>query len=199
MAVLRVAVLTGVVGCILAACGGHLPMPASAEPSVEQSPTLRSSEIELLIHRLVNSRRTQSRLPELALDADLANVARRHSRDMAIRDYFNHVDPTHGSPSDRAAHAGYTCDRVIAGVRYTGISENIALQHTYRRYREVVRGGVRERTYEWNSAADIAEAVVNGWMSSTGHRANLLDRRVDRQGIGVHIEGDRVLVTQNLC
>jgi hypothetical protein len=47
---------------------------------------------------------------------------------------------------------------------------------------------------------EIAKQVVNGWMNSPGHRANILNGRYDREGIGVAVSSDeKVYFTQDFC
>jgi len=55
--------------------------------------------------------------PPLAWSDLLAQAALAHSRDMAQRNYFDHVDPSGGSVAERAATAGY---------RWRVVGENIA-------------------------------------------------------------------------
>ena len=49
----------------------------------------------------------------------------------------------------------------------------------------------------------VASAAVQGWIDSPGHRANLLDRRYDRTGIGASLGKWRgysaVYLTQVFC
>jgi uncharacterized protein YkwD len=165
----------------------------------EDSPEYSAADLERLIQEMINRERSSAGLRRLAQDSALADIARGHSRDMAVRDYFSHVDPVHGTPTDRAAAAGYVCEKRDGDVVYSGVAENIAMQHTYSRATSTVSGGVRSRAYEWSEPAEIAEAVVQGWMQSPGHRANIVDPRSDRQGVGVHIQNQRVFVTQKLC
>lgn len=54
----------------------------------------------------------------LTLDARLHCAARKHSQDMAERDYFDHVNPDGEDPFERMAQAGYTS--------YAAAGENIA-------------------------------------------------------------------------
>lgn len=37
----------------------------------------------------------------------------------------------------------------------------------------------------WNNYPDPVDTAVNGWMGSAGHRANILDNRFSRTGVGV--------------
>lgn len=54
----------------------------------------------------------------LTLEARLHCAARKHSADMAERDFFDHVNPDGEDPFDRMAQAGYTS--------YASAGENIA-------------------------------------------------------------------------
>ena len=54
--------------------------------------------------------------------------------------------------------------------------------------------------YTWNSPADIALSTVSGWMSSSGHRQNILTSTYDREGIGITIAKDiKVYITEDFC
>ena len=67
---------------------------------------------------IVNAERTTRGLTELAPDSRLDDAARAHSRDMALRDYFDHVSPEGEGPDARVTRAGYP---------WTEVAENIAL------------------------------------------------------------------------
>jgi uncharacterized protein YkwD len=45
----------------------------------------------------------------------------------------------------------------------------------------------------------LAETTVSSWMSSEGHRRNILTSDAYEQGIGVVIQDDEAFVTQNFC
>jgi uncharacterized protein YkwD len=47
-------------------------------------------------------------LPPLQMDDTLREVARAHSQDMAVRGFFDHVNPSGEDPFDRVAAAGFT-------------------------------------------------------------------------------------------
>ena len=51
---------------------------------------------------------------------------------------------------------------------------------------------------EWLSQVEIGETVVEGWMESPGHRANILESRFDEEGIGVAKINDFIIVTEVL-
>jgi uncharacterized protein YkwD len=76
--------------------------------------------------RLVNEARGKARVcgerafgpaPPLAWSEPLAQAALVHSRDMAARNYFDHVDATGGTVAQRASRSGY---------RWRVVGENIA-------------------------------------------------------------------------
>ena len=56
---------------------------------------------------LVNAERTSRGLRPLRRDGDLAQAARKHSADMARRNYFSHVTPGGDDLGDRLRDAGY--------------------------------------------------------------------------------------------
>jgi uncharacterized protein YkwD len=51
---------------------------------------------------------SRASVPPLAWNADLAEAAQAHAVDMAIRNYFNHVSPDGGTPSERIHAAGFS-------------------------------------------------------------------------------------------
>ena len=87
----------------------------------------------------------------LRLDPALRTSARAHAKDMAERDYFDHLTPEGLDPFDRMREAGFGgCS----------MGENIAAGQT--------------------SPAE----VVEGWLDSPGHCANMLDDRYEGLGVG---------------
>lgn len=79
------------------------------------SNTLTSQEQEML--KLVNAARAQNNLPPLAIDINLANVARIKSQDMIDNNYFSHNSPKYGNPFDMMKSFG---------IKYIHAGENIA-------------------------------------------------------------------------
>ncbi|TCD27326.1 CAP domain-containing protein [Pedobacter psychrodurus] len=49
-------------------------------------------------------------VPNLSLNNELQNAAITHAKDMAKRNYFDHLSPEGGTPAERALNAGYTGD-----------------------------------------------------------------------------------------
>lgn len=87
----------------------------------------------------------------VVMDPALRCAARRHSLDMADRNYFSHDTPEGVSPWDRADMAEYDAN---------AIGENIAAGH------------------------GTPEAVVQGWMDSSGHCSNIMNPNANEIGVG---------------
>ena len=153
-----------------------------------RQPPIAVSELEQRINALFNGERRARSLKPLDWDQDLSKIARAHSQDMANRGFFNHVNPEGETPRDRLRRAGYSCPKT------TG--ENIFQNNLYSR---VTISGDR-KSYDWNSLGQIAGSTVGGWMHSSGHRQNIVNRAYRRTGIGAAIAADgQVYITQVLC
>ena len=113
---------------------------------------------------LLNAERGRRDLRPLRSDAALARAARRHARDMAERDYFAHESPDGTGPHRRIVRAGYRRPRL------TG--ENLA---------------------EGEAEAGAPSSIVDGWMHSPGHRANILRRGFTEIGIGIATDGEKAI------
>ncbi len=81
---------------------------ASCEPSYEK-----------LIFEISNSFRKKNGISELDYDDIIAETARKHSKDMIDRDFFQHDNPDGLSPFDRMEHDGliyyYAAENIAAG------------------------------------------------------------------------------------
>jgi len=147
------------------------------------------SEIECLILEYTNQERTSRGLDELEWDDDLAEIARKHSQDMAENDYFSHTNLDGDGPTERAEKHGYDTYKDLGGGWYSeGIAENIGMMPT---------GNVEGKGYVANEPDSIAKAQVESWMDSPGHRANILDPDYDKLGVGVSYDGLYYISTQD--
>ena len=169
-----------------------------SESSVDlDKPEFDAQRIEFLVHEFTNEERLNHGLSQLEFDSEISQIARGHSFDMAQRGYFAHETPEGLSPSDRAAENGYSCQKMVGLLIYSGIAENIFQGHLFESY-YTINGEIT--SYEWNSEEEIAKITVDGWMNSPGHRENILTEIFDREGIGVEITHDhKIYVTQNFC
>lgn len=120
--------------------------------------------------RLLNRDRKDNGLPALFMQDDLRTVARKHSRDMAKKDYFEHEDQLGRGHTHRYKVAGIT--EVISG-------ENLA---------------------KIGGFPHPVERAENGLMNSPGHRRNILNSSFNCVGIGVHKSETKVYYfTQNFA
>jgi uncharacterized protein YkwD len=110
----------------------------------------------------VNKVRRSRGLKALQADSKIGALARQHSRNMAERRFFSHDDPKHGDVGERL-RAG--------GVDWMACAENI---------------------YRDSGAPDPARSAVRAWMSSAGHRRNLLSKTYTHTGIGVDLRQGHV-------
>jgi uncharacterized protein YkwD len=108
---------------------------------------------------LLNRQRAAHRLPRLREHRSLTHAATKYARQMVAQRFFDHVSP-----------AGSTMAQRIKRTHY--------LKHT--------RGWSLGENLAWGSGGAATPArIVNAWMHSAGHRANILDRAFREIGIGV--------------
>ncbi|MFN0080590.1 MAG: CAP domain-containing protein [Prosthecobacter sp.] len=134
-------------------------------------PVLRVMDRMALDHALLNAalffatnaERAKHQLPLFHPSRALTVSAFGHSRDMTLQDFFSHQNPkdaTKRTPWQRMAAQG-----VSGGQR----AENIAM-----------------RTVNGLTYLAGADAIVQMWMNSPGHRANILNRNLTFLGCGAH-------------
>lgn len=143
------------------------PTPTPTPPPANDSEFLGSLENAIL--QRVNEERAKVGAKALVMETKRREVARNHSKDMAVRNFFDHNNPDGKSPFDRMR---------AVGISFRTAGENIAYN-----------------TYPVDRAAD---AAMDGWMKSDGHRKNILNTGYGRIGIGVYRKpsNGRVYFTQ---
>jgi len=139
---------------------GALTPAASAAPRACAGASAAAAAQGISRHRaavlcLVNAERARRGLPPLRASRLLTTAAQRHSRDMVLRGFFAHDSPSGATVRDRVARTGYLHGRWSLG-------ENIG----------------------WMTAPSAA-GIVQAWMDSPGHRANVVKRAYREIGIGV--------------
>lgn len=167
--------------------------------SQESTKPIDRERTEQLIHARVNGIRVTRNKNTLEYDTELRTIARAHSRDMAERDFFSHVNPDGETAADRYERHGYECKVEIRSTAFTTsyatCGENIAKTAINTHVRNT--DGVRFVEDE----GDVGTNVIRGWMESDGHRENLLKDHWEREGIGIYIDDSpdttRIFVTQN--
>lgn len=131
------------------------PQPVGARFAFSQA-QIRGFETEAF--RLINQRRKEAGLVELAWSDEAARVARAHSENMAADGFFGHAG-TDGKMVDGRADA-------IGLKRWRAIGENIAFNVGY---------------------ANPVRVAVEKWMLSAGHKQNLLNPRWRETGVGIAV------------
>ena len=110
---------------------------------------------------LVNQVRGEHGLPALSENSDLQQAALGHNNDMVARDYFEHTDPSGGTPLSRIEATGYIANNNISYL----VGENIA----------------------WGTLSlSTPAAIVNAWVNSPDHLANILDATYTDTGLAVN-------------
>ena len=122
------------------------------------------------VFRESNRVREQHKLPPLRADSRLEAAADEQATMMALQAHIDHRNPRPGQdrPIDRVLHQG---------VEPVLVAENVARTNL----RERVDDSWRRRTY-----AQLAAVLVQQWMDSPGHRANLLHREFTHLGCAAH-------------
>jgi uncharacterized protein YkwD len=180
---------------LLVSCAGTRPEGAITVPAQKGKPHITVSELEKRIHQLINEERQKHGLSALEWNGVLSKIARKHSSDMAKRNYFSHNSPEGHDFLYRYKQEGYSCSLAVDERIYLG-AENIFQNNLYDRIEYVNDVPY----YEWRSREKIAETTVQGWMNSPGHRKNILTPHWKTEGIGVVISpDDKVYITQNFC
>jgi uncharacterized protein YkwD len=164
-ALARAASLIVVAGLLLAPTAGAADwsaQAASACPGAALTPTSANlREVRAAVLCLLNRERTSRGMKALHSNAKLRKAAERHSRNMNRQDFFDHVTPSGSTPLQRVKAAGY-----LTGASSFSVGENIG----------------------WGeSRLSTPLEMVNAWMHSAGHRANILRREFRHVGIGVNV------------
>jgi uncharacterized protein YkwD len=146
-------------GVASAATDGRAVSSASCDDTHLVPTRSNSARIEAATLCLVNVQRARHGERALRPNADLGRSAAAHSQDMVARNYFDHTSPGGETVLDRIKASSYVPSR--AG--YV-LGENIAM------------GTMQLAT---------PAAIVDGWMKSAGHRANILNAEFRDSGLGV--------------
>ena len=137
---------------------------------------LHPKELERRVFQLTNEARRKNGLPSLDSDNDLAVKARAKSADMLTNNYFSHTNPEGKTLKDRMQEEKPASYRTISR-----IGENIYM-------------GAR-----FDYSVDVktqARMIVDGWMTSPGHRKNILDPSYTHMGVGVAAKDKMCYATQ---
>ena len=174
--------LLGALGPPGAAAGG-LDTPAGyaawAQAALASPPqgTRFLDELERQLIELTNQRRAETgEIAPLEPDPGLDRVARAHALDMLERGYMEHVGPDGRDVGERVA----ILHRRFIG----GAGENLAEQDGI----DVAR--LADQT------GPLAAKLMDGWMSSPGHRQNILEPDYTHLGLAAAGSSERLVVVQ---
>lgn len=135
--------------------------------------SLDAGLISQRVFQLVNVERERAGMEPLEWNNKLAIMAEMHSKDMAARNFYDHNTPEGKTPMHRAFD-----------VNSCFIAENIM---------------VSGPKYGYSNEESIAHHVVQAWMTSEGHRDNILRWSEIGVGAGITSDGSEVYITQDFC
>jgi uncharacterized protein YkwD len=132
------------------------------------APAATDAAWEQQVIELVNLQRKANGLPPLKQVTSLTDAARWYAKDMVDDDYFGRGHDTYDRSGGRLVKVCAWSARI--GAFYTGwsaLGENIA------------------------DGSSSPQAVVTGWMDSSGHRANILNADYRETGVGYRAGASR--------
>jgi uncharacterized protein YkwD len=170
---------------------GYLPEPSEENSFLHElrEEDFKSFLVEDHIFNLTNDLRIQKGLKPYERSKELDLLARKHSVDMQVNGYFDHINLKGEDPTERAENSKIKA-WVDRGEYLTGIGENIGIVPWHS---DVIGCGNTMKNKL------ISECHVNSWIESQGHYENLIDSEYSELGVGVAYDsfsGD-VYATQN--
>jgi uncharacterized protein YkwD len=143
--------------------------PGSNSTGVTEAQGDFLARVEEEIFTATNNERVKAGLQPLKRNSTANSYARNKSLEMLNLNYFDHKSPNNGYISDIARKDGW---------KYSRIGENIY-------------------TMTGSSASSASGAAITAsWMSSEGHRANILNSGYTDIGIGVAFRNNKLYATQ---
>ena len=118
----------------------------------------------------INAERTERGLDPLQPDRLLSGAARAHSREMCDLDYFDHYSPTAGLETPMA--------RYLHALHDWGAEQPLS-------------ASVGENVFYCSATSAVYNAAYahQSLMNSPGHRANILEPRFTKVGVGLYRDG----------
>jgi uncharacterized protein YkwD len=151
--------IVSVVAAVTALAGGNAAAAQAACANADRTPDSATvSELRAATVCLINAERKQRGLATLRANSGLHLAGEGHAREMVRLRYFSHRSASGGDFRDRILRTGFA-----RGTRAL-VGENLA----------------------WGSqASGTARSMVNFWMGSPGHRANILKPEFREIGVAV--------------
>ncbi|MBO9540104.1 hypothetical protein J7643_05875 [bacterium] len=138
---------------------GRTPSPVGT-PDPVATPIPPANDLagaEAIVFQQTNEERAKVGAKALASDPQLNALARSRSEDMVKRNYFDHVTPDGKKVFDMLKEMGFA---------YSTAGENIA--------------------YNSYPLSQSPQRAMTAWMNSSGHKANILNTRFGRIGVGAY-------------
>jgi uncharacterized protein YkwD len=164
---------------VIAAVGAVVVTPNEAKAASVTVKTCTGGSIDLTtaekrVLDLHNQTRARYGLSSLCVHPALTKAARSHSQEMLDKDYTSHNSYNGETLKARLERFGYT----FSGYSYYRYGENIA----------------------WNYGSSSGpDNCFNWWMSSSGHKANILNKNFREVGIGVRVGTFRSYSNATMC
>ena len=176
------------------------------------------TEIERLVFKYTNEERASEGLEELEYTDEFVEVSRGHSADMANNGYVGHIDSQNRSFRERVNFRNDGMDAQVClpleeieevedlerlrelqeRLQDTNVSTGENAGATF--YETEVQDERRGERVTPENEEEIAQALVNDWMTSPPHRENILKEDFDALSVGVYVsEGKTVFATQVFC
>ena len=160
--ILAVALVLGVVALRATHSDAGFPLASSKRSSCGADAGRAPRELGLERARqltlcLHNEQRASEGLPPLRRNSQLELAAQRYAEQMVAEQFFEHEAPNGSDPQDRILMAGYPSQAASTG-------ENLA----------------------WGTGAEGTPVeIMDGWMHSPGHKANVLRPNFAEAGVGI--------------
>ncbi|MFH1320762.1 MAG: CAP domain-containing protein [Bacteroidota bacterium] len=149
----------------------------------------KNPDIELLnaaIFHLTNKERKKRKNPKLSFSAELSKAARFHSEQMREKKFCSHYnkkDKKFYSPGDRIRYFGGRFN--LSGENVLMERPLICIGYSRPKIFFLSRYSLKESEYKPMTYLELAENMVKSWMSSRGHRKNILHPDFRFLGCGV--------------
>ncbi len=129
-------------------------------------------DLEDRIWHLTNDVRRQNGLPPVGQEGALSKVSQAYSMDMLVRHFFSHTNPD-GLTAGERLKPFYSGPIYAWGENIWEGSNHSAVDH-----------------------GALARRIMDSWMSSSGHRQNILNPDYTHVGVGVAVSGREIRATQ---
>jgi len=163
--------------------------------------------LNAVIFYLTNEIRYKRKLKILDYEPLLEKSATLHSNNMLEMDFFDHVNKKsqkYKTPNDRAEAVGIANPSLAENIIETFVLQYTAGTPVYPGEKGIFRYDPEGKPIEPHSYLTLGEAMIKLWMSSPGHRKNILSPDAIQLGCGtvMYLKKDfndmpTVLATQN--